>query len=183
MPDWKKLVHEHMISLQLPRDRRDEVIAEIAAHLEDQLEGNHSQEPSESEIRRRAVAEIHWQQLAHAIQHAKLKEESMNHRTKSLWLPAIINLTVAAGMLFALDKLGVQPRIVRVSHLALAFHLPWLGTLPLSAAIGSLLAKRAQAPPAARLLAGLAPSLVWLAAFFLMGLTFAIDRHDFPDSR
>jgi len=32
---------------------------------------------------------------------------------------------------------------------------------------------------AARLIAGLAPSLVWLAVFTIMTLAFALDRHDF----
>lgn len=103
----------------------------------------------------------------------------MNHRTKGLWLPAVANIGVAAATLVALDKLGVQARMVKVSHIALAVHAPWLCILPLSAAIGSLLAKRAQAPATTRLLAGLAPSLIWLAVFSVMALAFLVDRPAF----
>lgn len=183
MPDWNKLVRERMASSGLPRDVHDEVVAEIAAHLEDHCEDNYEDDYShglgESDASRCALSEIQWQKLARAIHDAKLKEESMNYRTKGLWLSAIVNLTVAAGMLVVLDKLGVQPRIVQVNHMAMAFHLPWLCALPLSAAIGSFLAKRAHASSSARLIAGLAPSLVWLAVFCLMALAFSIDRHDF----
>jgi hypothetical protein len=179
MPDWNKLVRERMNSVKLPRDTHDEVIAEIAAHLEDRFEDNDSPELSESEIRKGGLPGIQWEKLTRAIEHAKLKEESMNHRTKHLWLPAVANLMVASGMLVAIDRLGAQPRIVQISHLAVPFHLPWLCTLPLSAAIGTLLARRAQAPATARLIAGLAPSLIWLAVFSTMAVVFAIDRHDF----
>jgi hypothetical protein len=92
---------------------------------------------------------------------------------------AVANITVAAGMPLTLDKLGVQPRIVQVSHVAMALHLPWLCTLPPPAVIGTLLSKRAQGPPTAWLLAGLASSLTWLAVFSTMALAFAIDRNDF----
>lgn len=103
----------------------------------------------------------------------------MNHRTKSLWLPAIANIGVAAAMLVALDKLGVQTHIAQVNHLAVPLPTPWFCMLPLSAAIGSLLAKRAQAPATTRLLTGLAPSLIWLAVFSVMALAFLVDRPAF----
>ena len=35
MPDWKALVRGRIGSLDLPQAARDEVIAELAAHLED----------------------------------------------------------------------------------------------------------------------------------------------------
>jgi hypothetical protein len=182
MPDWKKLVTERLGCSKLPRDVHDKVVAELAAHLEDQEDQNddhYEDDRSHGLDESGTLSSVQWHPLARAIHDAKLKEESMNHRTKGLWLPVIVNVTVAAATLVVLDKLGVQPRTVEVSHIALAFHLPWLCTLPLSAAIGSLLAKRAQAPPAARLIAGLAPSLIWLAVFSVMALAFAIDRHDF----
>jgi hypothetical protein len=179
MPDWNRLVRERLASSGLSREVRDEVVAEIAAHLEDHFEHNDSQELSESEIENRAISETQWHEFARAIHHAKLKEESMNHRTRTLWLPAIVNIGVAAAMLVTLDQLRVQPRMMNVGHLALAFHLPWLCALPLSAALASLLARRAQAPATARLLAGLAPSLIWLAVFSVMGLALLVDRQAF----
>lgn len=35
MPDWKKLVREQMITLNLPPGVKEEVIAELAIHLEE----------------------------------------------------------------------------------------------------------------------------------------------------
>ena len=61
----------------------------------------------------------------------------------------------------------------------IALPLPWLLALPVSGAAAALLAKRAQAPLAARLPAGLAPSLVALAVFCVMPLVFLLDRWQF----
>ena len=102
----------------------------------------------------------------------------MNRRTKSLWLPAMVNLVLSAALLVLFDKLGFQPRIAPVSHIALAFQ-PWIFALPLCGAVGALLARRAEGSRGARLIAGLAPSLVWLAVFSILGLVFACDRRDF----
>ena len=104
----------------------------------------------------------------------------MNDRTKSLWWPATVNLTIAGTLLIILELVGVKPYMVQVSGIAMAFPLPWFLVLPLAAATGSFLAKRAQASSEQRLAAGLAPSLVLLAVFCAITLVFAFDRHAFP---
>ena len=38
MPDWKKLVREHIASSALPAASREEVVRELAAHLEEAYE-------------------------------------------------------------------------------------------------------------------------------------------------
>ncbi len=35
MPDWKKLVHERLQKLSLPPERKQEIVNEIAGHMED----------------------------------------------------------------------------------------------------------------------------------------------------
>ena len=185
MPDWKnphwnRMVREHIDLRRLPREAQEGVIAEVAAHLEDVYAEGRMLGLGEAEASKRALSEIQWKKLARGIRRATPKEEAMNARTKSLWLPAMVNLTTAAVLLVILEKLGVPPRMVQVSHMPVAFHLPWLFTLPLSAAVASLVARRAQAPSAVRLIAGLAPSLVSLAVFVVMALVFEIDRWEFP---
>jgi len=179
MPDWKKWVSRRMGSTQLPDDVHDEVVAEIAAHLEDECEDNRSLGLSESSARRRALSEIRWHKLTRAVESAKLKEDVMNNRTKGLWLPALANLVIAGALLTVIRVFGVEDRTFSVSHLPMALPLPWLFALPVSGAAAALLAKRAQAPLAARLIAGLAPSLVALAVFCVMPLVFLLDRWQF----
>jgi hypothetical protein len=179
MPDWNRLVRAHMARLRLPHAAKEEVISELAAHLNDAYEAALARNLDESEAKHFALSEIDWHHLALEIQSTRPKEETMNPRAKGLWLPAMANLLIAAALLTTLGILGVQPRRFSVSHMPMAIPLPWLFALPLSGAAAAFLAKRAQAPLAARLIAGLAPSLVWLAVFTIMTLAFALDRHDF----
>ena len=168
-----------MARLCLPHDAKEAVITELAAHLEDAYEQGLTQQLGESEASRRALANIDWHRLALGVGRAKRKEETMNNRTKRLWLPAMANLMIAATLLATLEILGLKPRTFSVSHMAMALPFPWLFALPVSGAAAALLAKRAQAPSGVRLIAGLAPSLVSLAVFCVMPLVFVLDRWEF----
>jgi len=160
-------------------------------HVQHQRPHIRSHELSASDATNRALSGVPWRKLARAIHHAKLKEESMNHstmnhstmnrRTKELWLPAMANLTIAAALLIAFGILGLKDRSFPVSQMAMAIPFSWLFALPISGAAGGLLAKRAHAPLASRLIAGLAPSLVWLAVFCVMPLVFLLDRWQFSE--
>jgi hypothetical protein len=202
MRDWKKLVRERMSGLNLPPDLKEEVVSELAAHLEDGYQNEVARGLGESEASRHVLSEVQWNKLAREIRRATSKEESMNNRTRALWLPAMVNLTVAAVLLIILVELGADDRMTRstwlaVNQLALdhrghvwffvlvyklleMIHPSWLLTLPLSAAAGCFMARRAQASAAVRLMVGLAPSLLWLAVFVAMSLEFELDRWQFP---
>src|SRR5208282_347602 len=183
MPDWKRLVRDRLLALNLPPDAKEEVISELAAHLEDGYQNEIARGLGESEASQHVLSEVQWNKLAREIRRATRKEGSMNNRTRALWLPVIVNLFVATILFTLLDKLDLHQRMIH-AHMALnhfakghpaaikylvpinplvdMIPLPWLCTLPFSAALASLLARRAKAPAALRLLAGLAPSLVWL---------------------
>ena len=104
----------------------------------------------------------------------------MNHRTRSLWLPALITLLGASVSLAVMQFLGMQPRLAWIGRLAMTFYWPWLATLPFLGAFGAYLSQRAQGATRARLAAGLSPALVMLIVMCLIlpwGL--AIDGLDF----
>jgi hypothetical protein len=202
MPDWKKLVDDRLTPLSLPAESREDIVSELAAHLEDVYQQDLAHGLTESEASRRALSEIHWNALARRIRRATLKEAPMNSRVRGLWLPAIVNLLLATllfvicemhplmqqaihaafiWLIVTLEKHGAHRLMLQVGNMSVALSLvPWLLTLPFSAAAASLLARRAQAPPALRLIAGLAPSLAWLAVFVAMALEFTLDRWQFP---
>ncbi len=166
MPDWKKLVRERMAFSGLPRDVHDEVVAEIAAHLQEGYEDGRSQGLTEAAAVEFTLQEVQdWRVLAADIRRVKSGEGPMNTRTKRLWLPAMASLVGAAGLLMILQKLGIHPRVVWIGNMALVLYLPWLIALPVFGAVGALLAKRAQAHSAHRLVAGLAPALAILGSF------------------
>src|SRR5215469_4758828 len=162
MPDWRKLVRAHMPLREMDQETREEVISEIAAHLEDASEDPSLLE-SFGECTSPEFLNVDWKGLGRAIEFAKREEEIMNDRSRSLWLPALINIAVAATLLIIFDIIYPHPVIVRISNVKLAIPILWLLTLPICGATGALLACRAHGSAAARVIAGLAPSLVWLA--------------------
>ncbi|MGC2791569.1 MAG: hypothetical protein WA899_06085, partial [Candidatus Sulfotelmatobacter sp.] len=77
MPDnvtnrWIALVREHLHPLRLPANDQEEVVAELAAHLEDLYEEKLGQGISEPEAAEGVVHEVvRWRSLATRIQRAK----------------------------------------------------------------------------------------------------------------
>ena len=67
MPDWKKLVEQRLTTLNLPPCAKEEVVAELAAHLEDSASANRTTNEPES----KAIAHTPWCKLAHAIEQSK----------------------------------------------------------------------------------------------------------------
>jgi hypothetical protein len=179
MPDWKRLVRARMAALTLPPDVKEEVIAELAIHLEEIYEHARSTGLADRTAIKLALQEVHnWRVLATQIRAARSGEGPMNPRTKRLWLPAMASLVGAAGLLMILQKLGIHPRVVWIGNMAMVLYLPWLIALPIFGAVGALLARQHQAGSTHRLVAGLAPSLAMLGSFLVMlPLSLAIDRH------
>jgi hypothetical protein len=171
MPDWKKEVRRRIADLELPTEVKEEVIAELAAHLED-CEDN----PECHQEVSAAFRDVAWQSLARAIRKAKGEGGVMNSRTRTLWLPAMANLTLYTILLyigaFCFDERVWTPRLSPASHTPLPLFHPWLVMLPLCGAVGALVAKRSEAPLGSRVIAGLAPSLIWLAVFAIMSAVF-----------
>ena len=185
MPDWKKLVRERIASSALPAASHEEVVSELAAHLEEAHEAALLQGLTEKAAVEFTLQEVDdWHALGARIHRARSQENPMNNRTRSLWLPVMANLIAAPGLLMILQKLAVQPRVLWIGDMAMVLYLPWLVTLPIFGAFGAFLAKRAQAPFMNRLIVGLSPALAVLGAFALVvPVSLVVDSHrlrDFP---
>ena len=174
MPDWRNLVRERLDPRKLRADDREEIIAELAAHLEETYSAAFSQGLNEEAATERALQEVKdWTVLSEKISHAKEESPSMNTRTKSLWLPAMATLLGANLFLMGLQRTAFQPRLVWIGHAAMPFYWPWFAGLPVFGALGAYLSLRAHGSVRARLAAALSPSLVLLAAmsiFLVWGL-------------
>ena len=178
MPDWKKLVREHIASSALPAASREEIVSELAAYLEETYEDARSRGLTDADAVELAAQEVSdWHRLVREISRAK-EENPMNPRTRSLWLPAMVNLVAAPGLLMILQKLAIQPRVLWIGDMAMVLYLPWLVALPIFGAFGAFLAKRACAGSVNRLIAGLSPALAVLGAFALvLPVSLITDRH------
>lgn len=88
MPDWEELVRQRMSELNLPADHKEEVISELAAHLEDAAADSTGTEEAEN----RVINQVHWRRLQRSIERTKHGEGSMSRLTKLFCLPAIVVL-------------------------------------------------------------------------------------------
>ncbi len=179
MRDWGALVHERLGRLELTPAQREEIVAELAGHLEDIYEERRAQGLGECQAIERALDEVaDWRRLARKIHRAKREEENMNNRTKNLWLPGLVSLAAANGFLMILQRAGLQPHIISLrSGFVLMLHLQWLVALPLFGALSTYLSRRAGGQRLARLVAGLFPSIILLGLFcLLMAGALIVDR-------
>jgi hypothetical protein len=108
MPDWKTLVLERLKRLGLSPTQEEEIVSELAGHLEDCYEEFRTQGVGKSEAIERSLEQVaDWPNLARKLRRAKRKEEMMNRRTKTLWLPALISL--ATAMVFLMVSTQIVP--------------------------------------------------------------------------
>jgi hypothetical protein len=168
MGSWQQRVRENLGACLPAREIPDEVVVELAFHLEEAYEEARAVGMSDDSAIELALKQVgDWRALARNIRRAKTEEVLMNRRTKSLWLPALVTLLGASTCLTLLEYLGARPHLVWVGNAALTFYWAWLATLPVFGAMGAYLSRRGQSSTWARLAAGVAPALVML---IVMGL-------------
>lgn len=171
MPDWKALVLERLERLGLSPTQEEEIVSELAGHLEDCYEECRTQEVGKSEAIERTLEQVaNWPNLSRQIRRAKSKEKMINRRTKTLWLPALISLAAAMVFLMISTQIALEPRVVAERFVtlhtsttstsySLAAYLPWLILLPFCGAAGAYLSRRAGGQRPVRLVAGLFPGI------------------------
>jgi len=190
MTDWEALVRQQLAGLALKADERGEVVAEIAAHLEENFEELRRQGLSEEAATERALSAVKdWQSLRRKIQKARRKEDVMTDRVRQVWLPGFLTLFLSVILPMANEiigiKLGINPLIVSAHGSGLkapvaVIYVPWLVSLLLIGAIGAYLALRGGASPRAALLSIMFPVLphsiffvIWIPVSLILGDHFS----------
>lgn len=181
MPDWQTLVKGQLGALRLDPEEKDEVIAELAEHLEDRYEALLKQGLAEKDAVTEALRQVGaWQDLRRQIFSAKRREEPMKTRVQQLWVPGFLTLVLSMVVLAILQKLGLPPRFVRNGSPAILLDFPWmlwLFSLPLLGALAAWFSSRAGASQGTVLLASVFPSLALTGAFLLMfPIGFVVER-------
>jgi len=124
MPDWKSLVRERLEPHQ-PLAHREEVVAELAAHLEEcYAQARSAGLPDHAAVELTLKQVEDWQVLATEIVRTKSEEDSMNptsHRTKTVLLPTIAILFAFGLVLLFLDRAAILQRIIWMACMALLF--------------------------------------------------------------
>jgi hypothetical protein len=174
MPDWRQIVCQRLSGLTLDAAEKDEIHAELAAHLEESYEALLKEGMPEQAAVHHVLSQVaNWRDLQRKILIAKRRGHIMKKRLHQLWIPGFLTMTLSTVFLMALQKQGFQPRIVSWNGPGnVLFCIPWLMSLPVFGAIGAYLSSRAGGSRGTVLLASVFPAPALTTAFLLM---FPID--------
>jgi hypothetical protein len=182
--DWSALVRERLPEAGLPAAQREEIIAELAGHLEEFYEEQRTEGLSEAEALDHALGQVaNWRDLSRKIERAKRTEGKMNQRTRSFWVPAFITLTAWVLFEAILAQTSYGPRMILGHPKLMDFIWPiWLAGQPFLGAIGAYTSRRAGGTRVARLAAGLFPMVITLvgmvAGYVLILIAWMYGRID-----
>jgi hypothetical protein len=170
MPDWNALVREQLAGLSLGPEERCEVIAELAAHLEESFEELRRQGLAEEAAVSRTLLQVKdWQDLRRKIQTARKKENIMSNRVRQVWLPGFATLFLSTILLALTEIYGPKPWIMSWGHPPVAvIYIPWLFCLPFVGAVGACLSYRAGGSGRAIFLSTIFSALPFLASIVVV---------------
>jgi hypothetical protein len=194
MPEWKRMVHDNL-KLGLGPQPDEEVVSEVAGHLEDLHHDLRQRGLSESEALRLTVEAVDdWKDLTRKIRRTKRQEAVMNNRTKTLWLPGLMAFAASSILLTILQRLiMMRPTLfIALEHIirlhptfwwrnqAVVIYLCWWVLLPLCGAAGACLSRRAGGTRRACAAASLFPSLVMFCLFCcILPVSMVIDKNSY----
>jgi hypothetical protein len=170
MPDWQELVRQRLSSLALDAEEKDEVQAELAAHLEESYEVFRAEGLPEYEAVQRTLAQVaDWRDLQRKIDSARIAKDTMTNRVTQLWLPGLLTFALSMGLLELVQKFGPRPIILNLDKgtPVLMFYTSWLLILPLAGALGAYLSKRAGGSVRMVLASSIFPVLPFAVVFLI----------------
>jgi hypothetical protein len=174
--NWKAYVRQRLGGLNLSPECEEDVITELAGHLEDRLAAAVHKGVAEPEATAMALEEVpDWVALNHEISAAK-KEGPMNERAKYLWIPGMTMLISAFLLLTAIARL-VPPVAWTHQGAPLYFFAPWLVTYAVFGAVGAHWSRRAGGSVTMRFLAGIFPVAMHLVIFICVFIAANVQSH------
>src|SRR5260370_27695142 len=180
IPDWQKPVRQRLPGLALDSEEKDEVHAELAAHLEESYESLRAKGLREQAGMQQTLGQVaDWQALRRRIQTARTKENIMNDRVRQLWLPGFLTFLLSTSLLALNEIFGPKPwALMRVGQPPIVlFFIPWLFSLPLVGALGAYLSHRAGGARATLFPSIVFPVLPFLASILLvLPVSLIFDR-------
>lgn len=184
MRDWQALVKRELGGLALDEPQQDEVVRELAAHLEETFDALLRRGVEEEEAERRTLLRAgDWQELRVRIQSARSKEDDMTDRVRQFWLPALLTFFLAMVLLMILQIFGPRAYVVSTHEWrriapAIVIYVPWLLSLIPIGALGAYLAGRAGASRGAVTVSIVFPVLPYLALFIIaFPVSLIVDDH------
>ncbi|HEU5450333.1 MAG TPA: permease prefix domain 1-containing protein [Terriglobales bacterium] len=168
MPDFEALVRQRLGSLELPRDCASEVVAELAAHLEDHYELLIAQGSGDSAALAQALAALgNSRTLRRAIVREKENDMFARHKIMGPGMLALLLSGFAQWLCYIL--IHRRATVIFVEDAAFTTELPWLLSLLAVGAMTAWSGRRIGSTPKQRLLAAAFPGSV-TAGLYLIAL-------------
>ena len=164
MPDWRQYLRARLGPLGLRHEREEEILAELAEHLEDQCAAKGEKAFFPHERVEQIEGATDWTLLARDIRHAE--EETMSPTAKTLWVPGVSMLFCSFILLLAMTRL-VPPASWVNPKARVLLMAPWLLSYLVFGALGAWWSRRAGGSTATRFFSGMFPLALHLAVFFL----------------
>jgi hypothetical protein len=184
--DWHELMRRQLADLALEPCEREDVIEELAVHLEDVYEHLCARGLTEDDAALRCADEVkNWRELRREIQIARRKEEVMPKRVSQLWLPCLLtfglflgfNILIRPLLIFGHShEIGTHNGMPRMLPAA-TILIPWLLSLPIVGAIGAFFSHRGGGTLRAMLSSAIFPVVPFLV-FFIFGFPLAFNITD-----
>lgn len=171
MPDWQELVRRRLRGLALDASEKEEVHAELAAHLEETYEALLRKGMTESEAVDRALSLAgDWHDLQRGICSARMRKDTMTNRVTQLWLPGLLTFVLSSGILALLQIFGPKPWILALRGVLPlgVLYIPWVLLSPLVGALGAYLSWRAGGSQRAIISSSIFPVLPFLASILVV---------------
>jgi hypothetical protein len=165
MPSWKDLVGERLDISGVAPEQQAEIIAELAAHLEDLCAEHRRNGLSEPAAIECALIELnHPRRLSKNIQRSRREEETMSSRTKRLLLPGLASMAIAIVAPVLLLWIGAWVGFHSFDAVAhpLFIKFDFLLANLFAGAAGAHLCRRAGGSRRSRIAAALFPAVAWL---------------------
>ena len=185
MRDWREYVRERLAASRQDDRVDEEVVQELAEHLEDVYTELCASGCTQVQALRQTARQAgNWLELQQGIEAAR-PEGAMNERVRKFWLPSLVTLLLGWGILAIMIWAGVEPWMTHPAEArGLIVYVPWLVMLPLIGAMGSYLAHWSNAKSwqvyVVAAFPAVAAALVFLTVFPWAVL---VDRNVGPDFR
>jgi hypothetical protein len=167
MNELEKYVREQLQGLRLSDNEREDVIAEIAAHLELMADEYRSEGIDADAARRRALAQFgDSRRLLRGIR--RTKEKGMNERCRRLWLPALLVGFVAYASQMVIARFIVQHRVIEVFGNYYVYSWTWLFVVAVIGGLGARWSREMGGSPRDRLMVALAPAEIMAAVIAIV---------------
>lgn len=183
MPDWEKLVRERLACRRLETQDENEVVAELADHLEEAFESLCREGMSEDEAAGRVLAQVaDWKTLNRKIYLARHTEDMMEPRVRQFWVPGLLGFSIflafsmivesASYLWFVGGMLWLVPAHPLVLNLGrgtpiLRFHIELLVLLVFVGAMAAGLSRRAGGSLRTSLLSCVSPAVPFAVVFLI----------------